>query len=62
MAPDEPISRATYEQAHPLLVQSRKDLLARMAPMADLFSDEDEDDSAATDEDDETANDDEVPE
>jgi len=41
LSPDEPLARATFEETHPDLVQSRKALLSRLKP-ADLYAEEDE--------------------
>jgi hypothetical protein len=49
LAPDEPDSRSAYETDHPQLVKARKQLIAGMAPVAELFDDE-EDEAPVDDE------------
>lgn len=49
LAPDEPAARAAFEKAHPGLVAARKQLIASMAPVAELFPDDD-DEAVADDE------------
>ncbi len=51
LAPDEPAARSAYAAANPNLVQARKELLASLAPAADLFADDEE--AAPADDDDE---------
>lgn len=56
LAPDEPAARADFEQAHPGLVKARKQLIASMAPVAELFPDDDDEAVADDDESDEIEN------
>ena len=56
LAPDEPAARSAFEQAHPGLVKARKQLIASMAPVAELFPDDDDEAVADDDESDEIEN------